>query len=315
MSQTGNQTGSQSGTPAGAQTHPVRYPDWICVGAQKAATTWLYQQFIGVPGVFLPAIKEIHYYSELCDKRVARYSVRQRERKTTSTRAYWQKVKFAVADRKTKRDRRLAELEHLRSGAFDDNWYGGIFGFAREDEVCGEICPSYMIMPQEGIDHVFRLNPDAKIIIIVRDPVARAWSHLRMTHEPEKLTAIAESDDLDRALRVFVEYTDYASAIPRWRSAAKDGNVRVQLFDDVISDPIATLDGLAEFMGLGQDKKWPRAQQASHKGKPFPMPERIRAALLEKLTPQYEFLAGEFPERVGAWLSKHDPDRAAATTG
>mgnify|MGYP003645700298 FL=1 len=39
------------------------YPDFVCIGAQKAATTWLYNVLRRVPGVFLPAIKELHYFS------------------------------------------------------------------------------------------------------------------------------------------------------------------------------------------------------------------------------------------------------------
>jgi hypothetical protein len=305
---------TQPASPDGPEAS-VRYPDWICVGAQKAATTWLYQQFTGVPGMFLPAIKELHYYSELCDERVARYSVRQRERKTTATRAYWQKLKFAVADRKQRRERRLAELEHLRLGTMTDEWYGGIFAFAPEGDVCGEICPSYMSMPQEGLDHVFRLNPDSKILVVVRDPVARCWSHLRMVHDQDKLLELNDAPNLEKRLGIFFEYTDYAASIPRWQASAADGNCRVILFDDVKSRPNEVLDDLCDFVGHTGPRRWPRAEEASHKGTPFPMPERIRSVLLDVLAPQYDYLARDYPEQVEAWRAKHDPARTATTAG
>lgn len=37
-------------------------PDFICIGAQKSATTWLYAQLRQHPQVFLPAIKELNFF-------------------------------------------------------------------------------------------------------------------------------------------------------------------------------------------------------------------------------------------------------------
>jgi hypothetical protein len=38
------------------------YPDFLCIGAQKAGTSWLYQNLQEHPGIWLPPIKEIHYF-------------------------------------------------------------------------------------------------------------------------------------------------------------------------------------------------------------------------------------------------------------
>jgi hypothetical protein len=37
-------------------------PDFLVIGAQKAGTTWLYAQLQNHPQVWLPPIKEIHYF-------------------------------------------------------------------------------------------------------------------------------------------------------------------------------------------------------------------------------------------------------------
>jgi hypothetical protein len=39
----------------------LRLPDFICVGAQKSGTTWLYKQLLSHPQVFMPA-KELDYF-------------------------------------------------------------------------------------------------------------------------------------------------------------------------------------------------------------------------------------------------------------
>ncbi|MBK7919375.1 MAG: sulfotransferase [Chloroflexi bacterium] len=37
-------------------------PDFLCIGAQKAGTTWLYQALRQHPQVSMPPIKENHYF-------------------------------------------------------------------------------------------------------------------------------------------------------------------------------------------------------------------------------------------------------------
>ena len=43
----------------------VRVPDFICVGMQKCGTTWLYEKLGQHPDIWVPAMKEIHYFNEL----------------------------------------------------------------------------------------------------------------------------------------------------------------------------------------------------------------------------------------------------------
>ncbi|TMP95486.1 MAG: sulfotransferase domain-containing protein [Verrucomicrobia bacterium] len=40
-------------------------PDFLCVGAQKGGTTWLYQQLDAHPDFWMPPRKELHYFDEL----------------------------------------------------------------------------------------------------------------------------------------------------------------------------------------------------------------------------------------------------------
>ena len=40
-------------------------PDFICIGAQKAGTTWLYENLNGHPDVWMPPVKEFHYFNRV----------------------------------------------------------------------------------------------------------------------------------------------------------------------------------------------------------------------------------------------------------
>src|SRR6266478_1414402 len=40
-------------------------PDFLCIGAHKGGTTWLYQQLDSHPDFWMPPIKELHYFDQL----------------------------------------------------------------------------------------------------------------------------------------------------------------------------------------------------------------------------------------------------------
>lgn len=50
-----------------------RLPDFLCVGAQKAGTTTLHELLQAHPGVFLPPLKEVHYFSLHFDRPLSWY--------------------------------------------------------------------------------------------------------------------------------------------------------------------------------------------------------------------------------------------------
>ena len=42
------------------------HPSFVCIGAQKAGTTWLYDNLRPHPEVWLPQVKEIHFFDTVC---------------------------------------------------------------------------------------------------------------------------------------------------------------------------------------------------------------------------------------------------------
>ena len=40
------------------------FPDFLCIGAQRSGTTWLYQNLRRHPEIWMPPAKEIHYFDE-----------------------------------------------------------------------------------------------------------------------------------------------------------------------------------------------------------------------------------------------------------
>src|SRR5436189_2997752 len=50
-----------------ANSFPTRRPgpDFVCIGAHKAGSTWLYQQLDSHPDFWMPPVKELHYFDQL----------------------------------------------------------------------------------------------------------------------------------------------------------------------------------------------------------------------------------------------------------
>lgn len=278
------------------------YPDFVCVGAQKAATTWLYSAIRWVPGLFLPAIKELHYFSELYNTDAKRFGPKHRAEQINQIRAFHS----AKKSRTPYEDMILNQLDHLDTDQTSDDWYRGIFDFASDHEICGEICPCYMSMPTRGVRHVMSINPLMKVLVLVRDPVDRVWSHMRMHSKNGALNF-----DLDTILSgkvplgPYMNYTDYANSIRRWQSMTGHGRFHAIVYDRIGEDPQSVIDEILDFVGVERAVTKKNLSKNVFSGKKVTLPVELRAKLFADLQPQYDFLSDLFPSQVESWVERH----------
>lgn len=278
------------------------YPDFICIGAQKAATTWLYDALRWVPGVFLPAIKELHYFSQLHTEDAARFGPVHRARRIAHFKTFHESkiIKNAYVKHV------LAQLDHLDTEEVNDDWYRGIYEFASDFDICGEICPSYMNMPRRGIRHVMSINPLMRVIVLVRDPVDRIWSHIRM-HAKTRGLAIDIDGILDGRVMLgpFMQYTDYAGSINQWQSMTGEGRFKAIIYDRIGEEPYSVLNEILDFIGAERANTKSDLKKKVFSGDDIKLPSELRAKLFADLQPQYDFLHTKFPDRVEQWVERH----------
>jgi hypothetical protein len=282
--------------------HAPRGPDFICLGAQKAATTWLYEVLKRQHGIYMPPIKEVHYFSQLYNLDARRYGPAHRAQQVTALRSYL----VGRAPQSSNNLKILHQLEHLEAPEVDDIWYAKIFRDAKNSEICGEICPSYMNLPTAGVSHVLGLNPFVKLLVLVRDPVERCWSHIRM-HVSQGIMdkSLAGLLDGSTSLGPYLFYTDYAGSLSRWRSFARQEQISVVLHDDILFNSEAALGQILQFFGMALPQPNPDVRRTVFRGEDITMPATLRRKLLEALEPQYEYLSKDFPIAVARWKKKH----------
>ncbi len=211
-------------------------PDFLCIGAHKAGSTWLYQQLDSHPDFWMPPVKELHYFDQL--SRVQR-----------------------AAPPRCRDERDLRFLERLRGlsaeSCIDLENYGRLF--EPKASLCsGDISPNYSTLSNEVIRRVVGYFPNLKVIFLARDPVERVWSHLSMeVHyrqiEPFDVTNI---DEVNRNLfRRGMLLRSYPSAVvARWKRFVHPEQFRVYFFDDLQSNPAELRCSILCFLGADPDK-------------------------------------------------------------
>jgi Sulfotransferase family len=276
-----------------------RYPDFLCIGVQRSGTTWLDKNLRRHPGLWLPPVKEIQYFNHLYLPQGRDWTARMRQERATQTlRRYLNKTPQTEWDY-----RHVSVLGDIATSPVSDRWYGRIFSLAPPDEICGEVAPDYAGLPDEGIRHVLRLSPQLRVILSLRDPIERAWSHIRIT--------VADGTDLAALKRaalntdVFAR-SDYPAIVARWRGFIPEDRFRVIFMDDIVAKPASVLEEVCGFLGVTPNERLSRrAAEIVHAGRGQEMPPSVLERLKQCFRPVYEGISALYPEMGRRWMERH----------
>ena len=211
-------------------------PDFLCVGAQKAGTSWLYRQLEAHPDFWMPPVKELHYFDQL--NRTRRFHApRCRDGCDTS---FLQTI------------RGLSERSYL-----DLDGYGRLFQH-KGARVSGDISPAYSTLNDEIIERVANHFPDLKVIFLARDPVERAWSQLSMGVRLGMINRF-DANDPDEVIRNLMNpgvllRSHPSKIVTRWKRYVRPENFRVYFFDDLKENPAKLRQSILGFLGGDSDK-------------------------------------------------------------
>lgn len=132
---------------------------------------------------------------------------------------------------------------------FGFQWYERHFE-AEASRLAGEISPSYLHAPGAA-ERAAHYNRDMRIILIVREPVARALSN----HKHEVRIGHFRGEDLsfEAGLRnnpSYVEQGLYAKHLRRWLEFFPRQNILVLRLDDVLQRPQDVVKSLCNFLSV-----------------------------------------------------------------
>ncbi len=224
-------------------------PDALLIGAQKSGTTSLSRYLLDHPDVRGADTGEVHFFDDRFDDRF---------------------------DRGERTYRRHFPLEAEIAWAARSGPRPVVF----------EKSPKYLFHPRVP-ERVASMLPDAKLLVLLRDPVDRAISqHRMMVHGGREPASLAEAIELEPArigpelelvasghaemvdsMSAFYSYVArgrYAEQLDRWTRHFDRGQMLVLRAEDLYGDPHTTYPRVLRFLGLAphepEFKVWHRGR-------------------------------------------------------
>ena len=281
---------------------------FFCVGAAKAGTSWLYNQLAAHPECHFRTIKELHYFDALENGTLSRELDKHRghqERILTNVAANGGTPSDLQTQRLTDR---AAWMDVLEQGGDEPQAYlHYLSADAGGAAVIGDITPAYALLPAARLGAMSRLTPDVRFLMLLRDPIDRLWSHVRMmaarrddsgTATPERCARIL-SRTFDGKEEQISRRSNYAAALERLAQAVPGGKLLIEVFEEMVAG-----EGLSRICAhLGIRSVTPDLAPV-HAGQTLAMTPEQRLAAAHWLAPQYEASAKALGRMPDAWMRK-----------
>jgi hypothetical protein len=266
-----------------------RKPELVCIGAQKAGTSWLFEVLSDRPDIYTPPFKELHFFDHKFIKECNQW-------------AGWHVKKEIKNAKKKHLDQNIDPdqkfLDYLDSilqpPMFNGNWYKNIFSPAPSSSICLDVTPEYSCLPEEGVRFVAKFLKETKFIFIIRNPLDRAMSQLRMNISRKGIPSTKEEWVSCAKLSIIYSRGDYETYIPRWCRYFSQDRILFLPFSEIANNPLGLLREIERFAQLKPYTHYKKAAKIIHKTKFINVPDYINLLLSEKLQDQNEFLKAHF---------------------
>ncbi len=194
-------------------------PNFLIAGAAKSGSTSVYYYLKQHPDIYMGLIKEPNFFSSQC-------------------------------------------LEPPKKGPFkkrivDFEEYCDLFSKHKGETAIGEASVEYLYYYENSIKFIKKYLGDPKIVIILRNPVERAFSNYMMLKQNNKESlsfrnAMAQEDQrIKEAWEVTWFYKAKSFYYEPVKAYMEDfSNVYVGLFDDFRKEPFAFIKGIYAFLGV-----------------------------------------------------------------
>ena len=200
-------------------------PDFLIVGAAKSGTTSLFNYLNQHPDIYIPEVKECRFFSQLPKNSIG-----------------------------------LGAEFFPNSGITNEAEYFGLFK-GQDNKVCGDISNDYLYYAEESIRNIKKhLGSEVKIIIILRNPIDRAYSNYLHAYRDgwEKLTF--EQSIIEETFRIsgnwawpyhYVQTGFYYSQVKPYMD--NFANVKVFLYED-LNEMQVTISKILSYLNIGDFK-------------------------------------------------------------
>jgi hypothetical protein len=282
-------------------------PDFLCIGAQKAGTRWLYDQLQHHPDFWMPPIKELHVF----DRNIRRDDIRALRRRIRKDLAGLNLAR--VEQRQRPIDD--GDVQFLRALAFlankpvDFEHYRRLF-IPKGDLISGDITPTYSTLDQAMVGRIGRALSETKVVYFARDPIERFWSWLSDFAPRLNIKPPVSWDMVATALRNSGagKHNQPTAVVSRWRAAFPGDRFGLYFFDDIRSDSSRVRNAVVAFLG-GDPAKGGQGPAVDFNRKAgrarLAMTVEVRQRLAEFFSAELRACAAEFAGPAASWPARY----------
>lgn len=203
----------------------AKWPNAFLVGAGKAGTTALFYYLERHPEIFLPALKEINF--------------------------------FAVEGQPAFPD--VGAIRVNERTVWQEQEYLDLFADWKDEKIAFDCSPSYLYYP-DAARRIHAANPDARIVIILRQPAERAFSAYLHSARGGSETATTFEDalnneqaNIERGYWFHSHYratSDYLTQIKPYYDLFPAEQIHVIEYQDYLDNQGKCLTRLYDFLGV-----------------------------------------------------------------
>ena len=288
--------------------------DFWGIGAQKSGTSWLYSNLKNLPNFELPPIKGLHYFD-----RSPSYPTPNTISETFFSKRILspqyiksQHIKKAINRilssfvRRNFKDLRFYLKWYFSD--YDDAWYLSLFKIY--DKFKGEITPAYSILNEKDIERMYRLSPNAKLILMLRNPIERAWSNYR--HSKKWIVNFSFENVKYSEIIDFIESegqllrSDYIRTMNTFSKIFPKDQILICFYDAIIDNPERLLSEIIKFICKDIDisTKHLNLGNIVNKSMEIDCPNQVKTYLETKYYDNIKQLAEEYGGYFNKWYKE-----------
>lgn len=255
------------------------FPDFLIIGPHRSGTTWLYRNLSGHPQILFPSQKEPHFFCE--HESLRPLACRLSDNDLSSYLSLFRKIRREYLTKTIEMWRKYRELYRPK--------------------VKGEATACYAVLEKKIIREIFTLNPKLKVVLMIRNPVDRAWSHAIHYFVKQQHRQLSEIPDEE--LNTFfqskhlLDAGQYTKIIETWSSYTTENGLFIGFFDDIQKSPEELLLNLFTFLGVCNNPKYigEDVQKKINKSvTSIEIPERFKIMLINMFKDEIERLRQTF---------------------
>ncbi|BBN80387.1 sulfotransferase [Pseudoalteromonas sp. A25] len=203
----------------------ITIADFFIVGAMKSGTTTLHNMLHAHPDIFMA--KDELFYFDMDD--IAQHP------------------DFIFQN---KSGLQTTDVKHDEEGYW--HWYQSQFSKAREGQLKGEDSTTYLCS-ELAIARIAKLKPDAKIVVMLRQPSLRAYSHYWHMVRAGR-AGYSFEDTLRFQPQLLLQRSDYSTQLNMLYRYFPRQQVKVILFEHFIVEPEQILTEICQFLDVDEQK-------------------------------------------------------------